>query len=238
MKEKNAVGNVKKMFNDLLFLFFPEVCTSCNRVLVTNEKVLCTICKRKLPKTNYHLWKDNPMEKHFWGRVNFERASAFYYFRKETGVQQLLHQLKYKGRDDIGVFLGHEYGNELKSKQVTEGIDFIVPVPLHTSRERTRGFNQAYKFGQGISEATNIPIRKDFLWRAVASSTQTKKTRFERWKNVGEIFRTKKENELHGKHLLLVDDVMTTGSTIEACSRALLNATDVKLSVATIAVAM
>ncbi len=224
--------------DDLLNLFFPEACVTCGTSLLNQEKVICTICRFKLPKTNFHKWEGNPMEKHFWGRVNFERAIAYLYFGKETRVQELLHNLKYKGRDDVGTYIGELYGSDLKRDSVVSTVDFIIPVPLHPSRERFRGYNQAYMIGKGISDATGIPVRKDFLFRGAASTTQTKKTRFERWKNVEEIFYTEKKEQLNGKHLLLVDDVMTTGSTIEACSRALLNGTKVKLSVATIAVAM
>ncbi len=229
---------VKQSVDDLLYLFFPEACVCCGTSLLNQEKILCTTCRFKLPKTNYHKWESNPMEKHFWGRVNFEMAIAYLYFGKETRVQELLHHLKYKGRDDVGTYIGELYGSDLKRDCAVDTIDFIIPVPLHPSRERFRGYNQAYMIGKGISEATGIPIRKDFLYRGVASTTQTKKTRFERWKNVEEIFYTEKTGQWKGKHLLLVDDVMTTGSTLEACSRVLLNNADVKLSAATIAVAM
>ncbi|MEI7801641.1 MAG: ComF family protein [Bacteroidota bacterium] len=238
MNSKNLLNIIRQPLDDLLYLFFPETCAACGSSLVNQEKVMCTVCRFKVPKTNYHQWKDNPMEKHFWGRVNFERAISYLYFGKETKVQELLHQLKYKGREDVGVFMGELYGSELKAEHAIDYIDYIIPVPLHPSRERFRGFNQAYMFGKGISDATGIPIRKDFLLRETASTTQTRKSRFERWKNVEDIFVAEHKYEWEGKHLLIVDDVMTTGSTLEACSRALLDTTEVKLSAATIAVAI
>ena len=238
MDRKKLVNILRQPLDDLLYLFFPEACAACGRSLVNQEKTICTVCRFKIPKTNYHQWKNNPMEKHFWGRVNFEMAISFLYFGKETKVQELLHQLKYKGREDVGIFMGELYGSELKEQHAIDAVDFIVPVPLHPSRERFRGYNQAFKFGKGISDATGIPIRTDFLLREIASSTQTKKSRFERWKNVEQIFVAEKTNEWQGKHVLIVDDVMTTGSTLEACSRALLNTSEVKLSAATIAVAI
>lgn len=229
---------VKQSVDDLLYLFFPEVCATCGRSLLGQEKILCTSCKFKLPRTEFHNWDDNFMMKHFWGRVELQQAFAFLFFGKETKVQHLLHLLKYKGRPEIGNFIGDLYGSELKQDKAVENIDFIIPVPLHPSKERTRGYNQALKFAEGISQATGIPVRKDFLFRGTASSTQTKKSRFERWKNVEEIFYSENENEWRGKNILLVDDVMTTGSTLEACCRALLDTTEVKITVATIAVAM
>lgn len=138
------------------------------------------------------------MEKHFWGRVNFEKAIAYLYFGKETRVQELLHHLKYKGRDDVGTFIGELYGSDLKRDGAVDKIDFIIPVPLHPSRERFRGYNQAYMIGKGISEATGIPIRKDFLYRGVASTTQTKKQDLSDGKMWKKFFTPKKPNSGKG----------------------------------------
>lgn len=227
---------LKQSVEDLLFLFFPEVCSACGRSLVSQEKILCTTCKFQLPRTEFHNWDDNFMMKHFWGRVNLSAAYAFLYFQKESKVQQLLHLLKYKSRPEIGNFLGDLYGTELKSDGAVEHIDFIVPVPLHPTKESARGYNQALKFAEGISEATGIPVRKDFLFRGTVSETQAKKSRFERWKNVKDKFYSIKEEEWRGKNILLVDDVMTTGSTLEACCRGFLDKCETNISVATIAV--
>lgn len=228
---------VKQSANDLLYLFFPEACVCCGTSLLNQEKILCTTCRFKLPKTNFHKWESNPMEKHFWGRVNFEMANAYLYFGKETRVQELLHHLKYKGRDDVGTYIGELYGSDLKRDGAVDKIDFIIPVPLHPSRERFRGYNQAYMIGKGISEATGIPIRKDFYTGELPPPRKQKKQDLsdgKMWKK----FLHRKTEQWKGKHLLLVDDVMTTGSTLEACSRVLLNNAEVKLSAATIAVAM
>ncbi|HAP01398.1 MAG TPA: hypothetical protein DCQ93_05670 [Bacteroidetes bacterium] len=229
---------IQQCWEDMLFLFFPEVCAACERSLVSHEQILCTTCKFKLPRTGFHNWDDNFMMKHFWGRVDLKAAYSFLYFSKETKVQRLLHLLKYKGRPEIGNYIGDLYGSELKNDGAVDHIDFIIPVPLHPTKEEARGYNQALKFAEGISEATGIPVRHDFLVRGTISETQAKKSRFERWRNVKDKFFSKNENKWRGKNILLVDDVMTTGSTLEACCRGLLDKCEVNITVATIAVAI
>jgi len=232
------MGWVKEYLEDFISLFFPNVCHACGQAMHKGEEVICTYCQYFLPKTNFHLERDNAIEKHFWGRVNLERAAAMYYFQKGSRVQHLIHQLKYRGQTEIGVKLGKLYGLDLKQSIDYTSVDVIVPVPLHRSKEMQRSYNQVDLFCEGLSETMKKPWEKKALERVNATQTQTHKNRFERWKNVGTVFKVKNEKTLEGKHVLLADDVVTTGSTIEACAAVILAVPETKVSVATIACAV
>ncbi len=208
------------MINDFFNLLFPRLCCSCNLTLLKHENIICTNCIVTLPKTNFHLDKENPVNKVFWGRVQIEMAASFYVFSKESRVQNLLHHLKYKGVKDIGSVVGKLYGFDLKESDFFKDLDFIVPVPLHKNKLKKRGYNQSEWIAKGLSESMNIPLRLDVLYRKVDSKTQTKKSRYKRWENVGDIFGVLDGN-FNNKSILLVDDVLTTGATIEACAQVL-----------------
>jgi len=223
------------MINDFFNLIFPQLCCSCNQALLKHEKVICTNCIITLPKTNFHLDKNNVVNKVFWGRVQIEMAASFYAFTKESKVQNLLHHLKYKGVKEVGSVLGKLYGFDLKSAEFFKEIDFIVPVPLHKNKLKKRGYNQSEWIARGLSESMNIPLRLDVLYRKVDSKTQTKKSRYKRWENVGEIFGVLKD-DIKNKNILLVDDVLTTGATIEACAQVLIEK-ECKIFVVTLAYA-
>ena len=225
------------MLHDFISLIFPHICASCGKSLYKNEHSICTHCAYHLPKTNYHLDNENPIAKIFWGRINIHSAGAFYNFGKGGKVQHLIHQLKYKGKKEIGVTLGKFYGYDLRKSASFKTIDTIIPVPLHSKKKKKRGYNQSEQFAQGLSESMKIPTDFNTLYRAMESETQTKKTRFNRWKNVETIFQLKDVKTLEGKHILLVDDVITTGATLEACANTLLQVPNVKISIATIAYA-
>lgn len=225
------------LFNDFINLIYPRLCGGCSAPLLRNEHLICTKCLYHIPKTNFHKDTDNHTSQIFWGRVNFVHASSFLYFNKGGIVQRLMHNLKYKGQKKIGFELGKLMGYELKGNHHFEDIDLIIPVPLHSKRERQRGYNQSEWIAKGLSEVMNIPFNTTSLYRSVASVSQTKQKRQDRWENVESIFKLRKSKEISGKHILLIDDVVTTGATLEACANTLLKAEDVKISIATLAYA-
>ena len=221
---------------DFLSLFYPEYCCACGRRLVRNECCICTECDLHLPRTDYHLRSPNPMEMRFWGRVPLAAATALFYFRKGGGVQSLIHQLKYGNRPDIGRYFGRMLGEELLQNSQFLTVDALVPIPLHPKKLRLRGYNQSEEIAAGIAMALERPVWPDVLVRQVATSTQTKRSALQRWENVRTVFAVPDPARIAGKHLLLVDDVITTGSTMEAAANKLLEAPNVIVSLAALAV--
>lgn len=226
------------LWDDILSILFPRICYACGNHLVRGEYLICTECHVLIPRTNYHLEADNPVSRLFWGRCRIEAAAAFSYYNKDSRIRKLIHNLKYRGIREIGVEIGKIYGESLAGSGFLEGIDLIIPVPLHPSKERARGFNQSLEICKGFSQATGIPVDATILLRTKTSETQTKRSRFERWVNVEGIFGVSNLDSINGKHLLIIDDVITTGSTLEACANELLSGEGVRLSVAAIAVAV
>jgi ComF family protein len=225
------------MFHDFISLIFPVSCNACGNILYKGERLICTYCRYHLPKTNFHLQKDNPVARHFWGKLTIESAAAFYFFNKGEKVQNLIHMLKYKHQKEIGVLIGELYGYELAKSELFKNIDIIIPVPLHLSKKFKRGYNQSDLFAKGLSNAFKKEVDYNQLYKIRASATQTKKSRFARWENVNQVFHLRNSSALENKHILLVDDVITTGSTLETCATVLLQATGSKVSIATIACA-
>lgn len=222
---------------DFVSLIFPRACLACGNSLYKHEGSICTICLHQLPKTGFHRQADNMVARHFWGKTPIEAGASLFYFEKGGRVQNLLHQFKYKKFTAVGTELGKLYGKDLKDAEPYNTCDYIIPVPLHKSKLRKRGFNQSAVFASGLSGEMGIPTLFDNLIRKVATDTQTKKRAFERYENTSSIFEITNAEELKGKHILLVDDVITTGSTLEACVAALQQADGVKVSIATIACA-
>lgn len=204
---------------------------------MAGEHVICTDCHFSLPFTNFHLQPDNIVAKQFWGKVNLEAAYALYYFAKGGKVQNLMHHFKYKGMQQIGVVAGNIAGAQLVKNDIFKTVDIIIPVPLHKKRLKQRGYNQSTCFANGLSEKLNAVVDETSLVRAKATNTQTHKSRFSRFENMQEVFAVIGPEKLANKHVLLVDDVVTTGSTLEACAVQLLKITGLKLSIATIAYA-
>jgi ComF family protein len=224
--------------NDFISLIFPRICAGCGNSLWKNEEGLCHTCEYHLPKTNFHHDLENPVTLLFRGRVKIETGAAFLYFNKGSKVQRLVHQLKYKGRKDIGIYLGDQYGQLLKYAPHFNSADAIIPVPLHKKKLMQRGYNQSEQFAIGLAGSMNIPVNKHMLSRTKATETQTRKSRFSRYQNVKEIFTVQSPHEWKGKHLMLVDDVITTGATLESCVQALNEIAELKISIACIATAM
>ncbi len=225
-------------WDDFISLLFPRLCYACGNHLLRNENLICTECYVVIPRTNYHCKEDNPVAQLFWGRCVIEKAAAFSYYNKGSRIGNLIHNLKYKGIREIGHELGRIYGLTLKASGFTKDIDLIIPVPLHPTKERTRGFNQSETISMGIGAATLLPVDVKTLARIMASPTQTKRSRYERWTNVEGIFKVTDPQTIIGKHVLLVDDVITTGSTIESCTNELLKIEGVKVSVVALAFAV
>jgi ComF family protein len=203
-----------------------------------NENLICTECYVLIPRTNYHIAEDNPVAQLFWGRCLIEKAAAFSYYNKGSRIRNLIHNMKYKGIREIGIELGRIYALSLKSSGFTNDIDLIIPVPLHLAKKRTRGFNQSEIISMGIADVTGLPVNTKSLVRKTVSETQTKRSRYERWTNVEGIFHVIDPQTIMNKHVLLVDDVITTGSTIESCSYELLKIEGVKVSVVALAFAV
>ncbi len=218
---------------DTFHLFFPKVCVCCDEQLVKNEAVVCLKCRFELPVTNFTNEIDNKVEQAFYGRVKIEFATALLFYRTKGISQQLIYQLKYKGKQNVGNFLGEWLGFELKESERFSSIDFIVPVPLHSKKLKKRGYNQLSTFGSSISKILNVPFMNDVLLKKSITDTQTLKRRFERWKNVNEIFYLTDIDVFKNKHILLIDDVITTGATLEACALELSKTKNIKISIAT-----
>ncbi len=218
----------------LSHLIFPTVCQGCGYPIHSADDVLCLGCFYSLPRTHFHRVIHNPIEQKFWGRIPVERAFSFLHFERGNLTRTLLHALKYHGKQGIGESLGRMFGRELREWGFT-GPDYILPLPLHKNKLRSRGYNQCDSIAQGMSVSLGIPVGKNLVERVIANPTQTKKGRYERWENVKQIFEARKPAVMRGKHILLIDDVITTGSTMEACGHAVLFGGAAKVSMASIA---
>lgn len=225
------------MFKSILNLFFPQVCSGCSSFLQTNENVICTVCRHDIPLTNHHLNPDNDASKKFYGRIPILHASALFYFHKKGIVQQLIHNLKYKGHEEIGSIVGEWYAEDLSKMAFIQTVDEIIPVPLHPRKLKERGYNQVTTFGKALSGSLNLPYNDCILVRNKYSKTQSKKNLLGRTEAIASIFDVTFSDKDHNKHFLLIDDVITTGSTLEACSRALLKIPGAKISIVCMAMA-
>ena len=224
-----------RLFQDLLSVVLPRTCPACGKPLKDWEECLCLTCLAGLPLTRFHEHPDNPLAEVFWGRVRLEQAVAWFYFRKGSAYQDVMHNFKYNHRPDIGVYLGKQIGYELKHSTIFVKPDVVIPVPLHRRKLRKRGYNQSEKISKGISIALDIPMDIKTLYRSGKTATQTRKSRFERWLNVSGKFGLRDPDRIRDLHILLVDDVVTTGATLEACAEVLLSVPGVRVSVAAVA---
>ena len=227
---------LKEIKDSFLHLLFPHVCTGCGSDILNEESVLCMRCIEAMPETNFEMHANNPVEKTFWGRLPLVGATAQFYFTKESLMQRLMHQFKYKRNKELGLQLGRIMGDQIKKSGRFEA-DALVPLPLFPAKEKRRGYNQATVLCEGMAETMNIPVLDKVIIRPQYTETQTKKGRIERWKNMEGKFILSNPEAIRNKHLLLVDDVVTTGATLEACGNELLQAGSVRLSVAALCVA-
>ena len=227
--------SVRHTARDFLHLFFPHICAGCGSDVLGAEAVVCVECLEALPLTNFHLHEQNPAEKIFRGRVPVTGVSSFLYFSKDSLVQRLLHQLKYKGHTELGYLLGNMMGAALKSSPFFKTVEVLVPLPLHASKEKKRGYNQAMILCKGIAAVMGVSICAQAVVKGSHTETQTHKNRLERWQNMEGRFQVTEPGLLQNKQVLLIDDVMTTGATLEACGQEILQVPGAALSIATLA---
>lgn len=222
----------------LVRLFYPHLCEACGEELVGNEHLLCISCWSKLPETKFHLQANNPVEQRFWGRFPLEYAGAMYYFHKDTRLQEALHALKYRGVTDLGVEMGRRFGREIEACSWVKDIDLLLPVPLSERKRRQRGFNQSDFIAKGLGDILHLPVDTQSLRRVKHTESQTHKSRIERLENMERAFSLKDPEALSGRHVCLVDDVITTGATLEACALALQQQGRVRISILALAYAI
>lgn len=225
------------LFKHFINLLFPRTCAACGNLLLENETTVCTTCRFLLPKTGYENNPNNPLAQKFFGQMPFNAVSAEFFFSKNGKVQHLIHGLKYNHCRENGIFLGQEIGKSLLNSPNYSGIDYLLPIPLHPKKEKIRGYNQSHVIAQGISEIMTVPIAENCLVRSIFTDTQTKKSREERWDNVKDVFEIKNPSQIAGKHVLLIDDVLTTGATLMSAGQTLMQVNGIKISVVTAACA-
>ncbi len=225
------------LFTGLIHLFFPHICPGCGSDTLQSDEFICFRCFTELPFTKFESIRNNKTERIFHGRVNVQNGMSLLYFSKDSLVQNLLHALKYNGNRELGIFLGRLMGKAIRNSTAFQNIDVLVPLPLFKEKEKKRGYNQSAILCEGIATETGFPVSGGDVIRTIHTETQTKKHRRERWQNVEGIFEVRNEEKLSGKHILLVDDVITTGATLEACAAALLKLPNTTVSIATLAIA-
>ncbi|TVZ52456.1 ComF family protein [Dokdonia sp. Hel_I_53] len=225
------------MLQSLRSLFFSKTCNCCDLDLYGTEKCICTACRLELPLTNFHTYNDSAIKKVFYGRINLQNATSLFYFEKKGPVQKLMHNLKYKGHHEISSVLGNWLGVELAKIDGYMDIDVVIPVPIHPKKKRVRGYNQVTGFGRQIAHHLNAIYRDDILLKSKNTKTQVFKGRFKRSDEVLDAFMISPYSNLEGKHILLCDDILTTGATLESCALQLLKIPNITLSIAVMAIA-
>ena len=224
-----------KFLKDFFTLFYPEMCGICDQQLVENEKTICTLCRHDLPLTNFTSFQENSVTQTFFGRVDIEKGYSLLHFRKKGITQKIIHELKYRGNEEIGAFFGDWLGEIIRENGEFKDVDYIIPVPLHLKKMKQRGYNQVTKFGKKVSGHLQIPYLENELVRVSATKTQTFKARFERFSNVDTRFLLKDIVCFKNKHVLIIDDVITTGATLEACAKEFQKSNNCRISILTMA---
>ncbi|MDR1758669.1 MAG: ComF family protein [Bacteroidales bacterium] len=229
------MNKITSLLDQVISFFYPKLCPACGRALQQHEEIICMYCMVHLPETDYYLQEDNPLCFLFHGRVPITQVCSLLFYKKGNLVQHLLHHLKYKGDKEIGEVLGFYFGQKLATSSLYADADMILPIPLHPKKLRARGYNQSECIAQGLGRGMSKPCRNDILVRDIFTQTQTKKNRFRRWENVKDVFKISDYKDINHKKVILCDDVLTTGATIEAAARQLLKGEDVKVKVVTLA---
>lgn len=228
---------MRDWLRDIVDFFFPRTCRVCGKVLLHNEEYLCMQCMLDMPRTDFAMQPDNAMAQLFYGKIAVERAVAYFYFSKGSDYRRLIHRIKYHGEKECGLYLGKMMVRELVATSIFEGIDYIVPVPLHRNKERKRGYNQSEWIAQGIADETGIPLCTDALVCRTHRESQTRKGVYDRYLATREAFELRPNSELQGSHVLIVDDVVTTGATLLSCGETLLKGGVNKVSMAVLSAA-
>lgn len=226
---------INAVFNDIIHLFFPHVCVGCGSDILEDKQQLCLHCLSQLPVTNFFDQPGNPVEKNFYGRLAVRNAGAAYFFTKGSLMETLVYELKYRGNKDIGYYLGKLLGGFLQNNSRFATIDALVPLPLNPRRQRKRGYNQATLLCEGMASVWNKPVLDKAIVRKVYTETQTQKGRITRWENMKGVFEVAEPSAIQNKHILMVDDVVTTGASLEACGAEILKVPGATLSIATLA---
>lgn len=227
---------IRSYLEDFLELFFPECCAGCGRTLIRKEDFICIYCRYALPQTNFHRVDDHEAARLFWGLVPFQFVLSYLYFKDMSSVQQIIHHFKFKNKPLLASYFGKEYGRKLiwKNHPVTQA-DVLIPVPMQPKKLRKRGYNQSEYFALGLAEILEIPLCSTALKRQNGSVSQIGKNRLDRFQNIGNAIEPGYLDGLAGKHIVLVDDVLTTGATLAACAEVLLKADISMISVITFA---
>jgi ComF family protein len=227
-----------KLFSDISKEVFPPTCLACSSRLEPFEHLVCSSCQKALPKTDFLAEQENPVSELFYGRVYLHKAASLYYFHKSSTLQQLLHVLKYQVKPELGILLGKMAGKELLNYPDWLNFDYLIPIPLHPDKQKLRGYNQSEEIATGMSSKILIPVCNDLIFRNVFTETQTRKNKQERWENMQDVFSVAEDKEkFTTKHFLLIDDVLTTGATLESAANTLLQIPEAKVSVFTLALA-
>ncbi len=226
---------IRSCFSDFLHIFYPKVCVCCTDALITSEKFLCFICESKLPLSNTLYYNDEDLEKLFWGRCDISHATSLYRFYKNSPVQKMIHEIKYKNNLDLAEFLAIKLAKQIKNSNKFEHIDGIMPIPMHPSKEIKRGYNQSEVIASTVSKHLGVTLFKRQVKRIDINNSQTTKSRLERWQNIKNSFLLKHPDDLRGKNIIVIDDVITTGSTIDALVTCLKQTVKIKTSIAALA---
>lgn len=231
----NITTHIKQFASDTIHLFYPHTCIGCGSDVIEGEEIICAKCFSQLPATGYFSHANNPVERIFVGRIPIEEGGSAFYFTKKSLLQNIMHEIKYRGNTEAGLFMGKQTGIALQQSGRFTDIDVVIPMPLSNRRQQQRGYNQAALLAQGIASVIKKPIETGVVVRRINTDTQTGKNRNHRWQTMQHVFAISNSETIAGKHVLLVDDIVTTGATLEACGEIILSVPHTKLSIATVA---